>query len=42
MVWALDQDDFNNACKGGTYPLLRTIGHYMQVSHDVIPTQRSV
>lgn len=42
MVWALDQDDFNNACKGGTYPLLRIISYYMKVSTNPIPTKRPV
>lgn len=42
MVWALDQDDFNNACRGGNYPLLKIIGHYMQLSNNPIPTQSPV
>jgi len=25
MIWAIDNDDFQNECSGGRYPLLRTV-----------------
>ena len=34
MVWALDMDDFNDVCLGGSYPLLSAINEVFASSEE--------